>query len=118
MTTSITVIGIYAGLCVSDLAAATDWYTRFMGRAPDDRPLPTMVQWRAGLQLWQKEGEMGPGVATVVVEDLSVERRRLQEAGITIGPESRGDFGAVAQVSDPDGNRIALAEPPAGFARS
>ena len=120
MTTPITVQGIYAGICVADFERGLDFYTSLMGRAPDDRPMPNMAQWRnmgaAGLQLWHDNDLAGKSRATIVVPDLARERNRIEAAGLTLGPTSTGDFGAVAQISDSESNLITLAEPPKGFA--
>lgn len=117
--TAITVQGVYTSAVVADLQASVEWYTRFMGRPADDHPLPDMVQWRnmggAGLQLWYDPKHAGHSVMTVVVPNLSVEKTRLAAAGLTLVNEASGDFGAIAQLFDPDGNRINLAEPPKGF---
>ena len=119
MTEAITVQGIYAGAIVADFAAGLVWYEKFMGRPADDQPFPGMAQWRnmggAGLQLWQDVDRAGKAIMTIVVPDLTREQTRLSQAGIEIGDISRGDYGAVAQLTDPQGNRIHLAEPPKGF---
>lgn len=116
MTEQIAVIGIYAGLCVSELDAARQWYTHLFGRGPDDLPLPNMVQWRnlgpGAVQLWQEPDKAGQSITTIVVPDLAAERARLAPLGLVPNPDVRGDFGAIAQLYDPDGNRIVLAEPP------
>jgi hypothetical protein len=36
---------IYPALLAADLAAAESWYTKLLGRGPDHRPMPTLVQW-------------------------------------------------------------------------
>src|SRR5690606_13366081 len=36
---------IYAALLTADLAAAEGWYTKLLGRGPDNRPMDTLVQW-------------------------------------------------------------------------
>jgi hypothetical protein len=35
----------------------------------------------------------------------------MQTRDLVLGPASGGDFAAVAQIADPDGNRITFAEP-------
>jgi hypothetical protein len=49
------ILGIFAVACVSDMERSVEWYARLIGRAPDDRPMEGLVQWRssngAGLQL-------------------------------------------------------------------
>jgi predicted enzyme related to lactoylglutathione lyase len=46
---------------------------------------------------------------------MDLARKRLAAASLQLEPDIRGDFGIVAQISDPDGNRLTLAEPPKGM---
>jgi len=119
---AITVQGIYASAVVTDFQAGLAWYTRFMGRPADDHPLPDMAQWRnmggAGLQIWHDPTRAGRAIITVVVPSLTIEKTRLEAAGLTLTNEAVGGFGGVAQLLDPEGNRINLVEPPKGFVNS
>ncbi len=119
MSDTITVQGIYACACVADFDTALRWYTTFMGREPDDRPMPGMAQWRnmgsAGLQLWEDADHAGHARMTIVAPDMDVEKQRLAVAGIALGEIISGDFGRIAQLFDPEGNMVTLAEPPKGF---
>ncbi|MFY3136320.1 VOC family protein [Achromobacter xylosoxidans] len=107
----------YASLLTGDLAAAEKWYTKLLGRRPDYRPMDTLVQWelsdRGGLMLSTSHEIAGKGVMFLYVEDIARERRRLQALGIVLGPDIEGDYSTLAQVSDPDGNLLTLATPPA-----
>ena len=107
---------LYPSLLVRDLAAAEDWYTKLLGRRPDRRPMDTLVHWElfdgGGLMLSPSEEIAGPGVAFFYVEDLEAERRRLGDLGIVLGEDIPGDYSTLAEVHDPDGNRIMLASPP------
>lgn len=108
-------IGFYAVMCVSDMARATDWYGRLLGREPDARPMDWLVQWwreGGGLQVWRDADRAGHSLTTIIVADMAAERARLQAVGLELSPDSAGDWGIIAQISDPDGNRITLAEPP------
>lgn len=117
--TPITIQGIYASAVVGDYAAGLNWYEKFMGRPADDQPFAGMAQWRnmgaAGLQLWEEPDGAGKSIITIVVPDLEIEHARLTAVGLPVGEIMRGDFGAVAQIFDLDGNRINLSEPPKGF---
>jgi predicted enzyme related to lactoylglutathione lyase len=114
------VMGIYAAACVSDMERSVDWYSRLMGREPDDRPMPTLVQWRnpgaGGVQLFLDAERAGRSLITIVTPLMDKARAGLEAAGVVLGPDVRGDWGIIAQVNDPDGNRITLAEPPKVFA--
>lgn len=108
-------IGLFAVSPVQDLAAALDWYARLFGRPADDRPIPDLGQWYLqgfGFQVMRDPQRAGGGMATLVVADIEAERTRLAAAGIEPGETVRGPFGAIAQLDDPEGNRLILAEPP------
>ncbi len=120
MSDKMTIQGIYACLAVADFERGVAFYTKLMGREPDDRPMDGMVQWRGAgaLQLWHEPENAGHNRTTIVVPVMAVERQRLEAAGISLGPDVVGDWGIVAQISDPDGNQVTLAEPPKGFVGS
>jgi catechol 2,3-dioxygenase-like lactoylglutathione lyase family enzyme len=107
---------MYSALLTSDLAAAEGWYTKLLGRGPDNRPMETLVQWelfdQAGLALSTDDEIAGNGVMFLYVDDVAAERRRLQALGIVLGDDIKGDYSTLAQVRDPDGNLLTLATPP------
>jgi catechol 2,3-dioxygenase-like lactoylglutathione lyase family enzyme len=106
----------YSVLFTSDFAAAETWYSKFLGRTPDYRPMDTMVQWelsrQGGLILTSDNLFTGKGDVFIVVDDVGNERRRLGKLGITLGDDMQGDYSILAQVRDPDGNLITLATAP------
>jgi catechol 2,3-dioxygenase-like lactoylglutathione lyase family enzyme len=103
-------------LLTADLVSAEGWYTKLLGRAPDNRPMDSLVQWeftdQGGLGLSTDEEIAGKGVMFLIVDDVAAERRRLQGLGITLGDDIEGDYSTLAQVRDPDGNRLTFATPP------
>jgi catechol 2,3-dioxygenase-like lactoylglutathione lyase family enzyme len=107
---------VYTALLTADLAAAEGWYTRLLGRGPDNRPMDTLVQWElfdhAGLALSNDDTIAGRGAAFLYVEDVAEERRRLRALGIDLGDDIEGDYSTLATVRDPDGNLLTLATPP------
>jgi catechol 2,3-dioxygenase-like lactoylglutathione lyase family enzyme len=107
---------IYPSLLVADLDAAERWYTKLLGRGPDHRPMPTLVQWelfdQGGLMLSTSEEIAGRGLMFLYVDVLAAERNRLQSLGIELGDDNEGDYSTLAQVRDPDGNLVTLASPP------
>ncbi|UCI22758.1 VOC family protein (plasmid) [Mesorhizobium sp. B2-1-8] len=108
--------GIYAALATASIASAEKFYTQLFGREPDDRPMNGLIQWRgvagANIQIFQDEENAGSGRLTVVVPEMSKARMALEQIGVTLEDELQGDYGRIAQIVDPDGNRITLAEPP------
>jgi catechol 2,3-dioxygenase-like lactoylglutathione lyase family enzyme len=107
---------IYSAVLTADLAAAERWYTKLLGRGPDNRPMETLVQWelvdQAGLMLSTSDEIAGRGVVFLYVDDVAAERRRLRALGIVLGDDIEGDYSTLAQVRDPDGNVLTLATPP------
>lgn len=106
----------YTALRVADLAAAEAWYTKLLGRKPDFRPMDSWVQWelsdQGGLALSTDDEISGTGVMFMIVEDMTAERRRLQNLGIELGADFPGDYSTLAQLRDPDGNLFTFATPP------
>jgi catechol 2,3-dioxygenase-like lactoylglutathione lyase family enzyme len=106
----------YTSLLTADLAKAEGWYTKLLGRGPDRRPMDTLLHWElfdhGGLMLSSSKEIAGVGVMFLYVEDLTAERRRLQDLGIVLGNDIKGDYSTLAQVRDADGNLITLATPP------
>ena len=73
----------YTFVLTDDLAVAEAWYTKLLGRGPDNRPMPTLVQWElfehCGLGL-SSDGEIaGKGAVFIIVDDLASERCRLHD---------------------------------------
>lgn len=110
---------LYATVCVSEIEHSVAWYTRLIGREPDDRPMDGLVQWRnlggAGLQLVLDAERAGSGMVTVITPDMTKTRKQLAAANIVLGPDLQGDYAIIAQLSDLDGNVITLTEPPFGL---
>ncbi|MBP6879307.1 MAG: VOC family protein [Phenylobacterium sp.] len=106
----------YTALFTRDLAKAEAWYTKLLGRGPDNRPMSTLVQWElsdhAGLALSTSTEIAGNGVMFLIVESVEAERQRLAGEGITLGADISGDYSTLAQLTDPDGNKFTLATPP------
>lgn len=109
-------IGVFAAVHVADLSRSEGFYTKLIGRAPDHRPAPFLVQWvnvaGAGVQLFLEPAKAGGGLMTLVTPDVEAAGKKLASAGLMLGEIQRGPFGAVAHIDDPDGNRVFLTEPP------
>lgn len=106
---------LFAVACISDMPRSVKWYADFIGREPDERPMEGLAQWResngCGLQLVLDVERAGASLITIVIPEMNRARQMLAAAQLELGPNIEGDFGVIAQISDPDGNRITLAEP-------
>jgi catechol 2,3-dioxygenase-like lactoylglutathione lyase family enzyme len=108
---------LFAGLPVSDLDAGIDWYTRFFGRPPDSR-VGDEVLWEsaehATLFIEPDAARAGAARITCAVAGLDALLERLVTQGIEHEPiETYSNGVRHVNVPDPDGNVIAVAEPPA-----
>jgi catechol 2,3-dioxygenase-like lactoylglutathione lyase family enzyme len=107
---------LFAGVPVSDLEASVDWYTRLLGRPPDNR-VGEEVLWEIDEHAWlfiePNVAQAGAGRITLAVAGLDALRERLAAEAIEHEPiETYSNGVRHVKVPDPDGNAIAFAEPP------
>jgi catechol 2,3-dioxygenase-like lactoylglutathione lyase family enzyme len=107
---------LFAGVPVSDLDVSIDWYTRFFGRPPDRR-VGEEILWEIEEHAWlfiePNAGQAGAGWITLAVAELDALLERLAAQRIEHEPiETYSNGVRHVKVPDPDGNAIALAEPP------
>jgi catechol 2,3-dioxygenase-like lactoylglutathione lyase family enzyme len=107
---------LIAGVPVSELGVAIDWYTRFFGRPPDMRAGEEIlwdIDEHATLFIEPDAARAGTGRITFVVSGLDALLERLDAHGIDQEPiETYSDGVRHVKVPDPDGNAIAFAELP------
>ena len=107
---------LIAGVPVTELDAAIDWYTRFFGRPPDLRAGQEIlwdVDEHATLFIEPDAARAGTGRITFGVSGLDALLERLAAQGIDHEPvETYSNGVRHAMVPDPDGNALAFAEPP------
>jgi catechol 2,3-dioxygenase-like lactoylglutathione lyase family enzyme len=98
---------VFAGIPVADYAAARPWYERFFGREPDMLPHETEAAWQLTDTAWvyvvEDAERAGSALVTILVDDLSAWTDEADDDSI---PGMRR-----AEIRDPDGNRIQLAQP-------
>ena len=116
MTDDSVITQLIAGVPVSDLDASLDWYTRFFGRPPDmraGREILWDVDEHATLFIEPDAARAGAGRVTLVAAGLDALLERLATEGVEHEPiETYSNGVRHVKVPDPDGNAIALAEPP------
>jgi predicted enzyme related to lactoylglutathione lyase len=107
---------LFAGVPVADFEAARAWYERLFGRPADVVPHETEVMWQAAEAGWvyvvRDPERAGHALLTLMVDDLDARLAGLSALGLGFGPPEPVGGGRKAQISDPDGNRISLAEVP------
>jgi catechol 2,3-dioxygenase-like lactoylglutathione lyase family enzyme len=96
---------VFAGLPVSDYAAAVEWYEQLLGRPPDMIPTDGEAMWHlregASLYVVVDAHRAGGGHAALAVASLGSL------------PSEPGPGGMpTAVLSDPDGNKLTVFEDP------
>ena len=107
----------FAGVAVSDFAAAYEWYARLFGRAADMFPLDDEAVWRltksGSVYIVGDVERAGNGLLTLASDDLGGLANRLQADGLAFRWVSGGSAPVRLMVDDDDGNRIAFFQDPA-----
>ena len=105
----------FAGLPVTDLAAAQAWYERLLGRAPSFFPNDAEAVWQLTGTAWiyvvVDADRAGRGLLTVLVDDLAALVAGMGERGVDAGEmETFAEVMRRVRLFDPDGNRLTFAE--------
>ena len=106
---------LFAGVPVSELGPAIDWWERFLGRPPDMTPNESERTWQLTDDGWiyvvEDRERAGNGLTTLIVDDLDARIGELNESGIETGNVERlNENTRTLMLADPDGNRIQLGE--------
>jgi catechol 2,3-dioxygenase-like lactoylglutathione lyase family enzyme len=103
-------VALFAGIPVSDFAAALPWYERLLG-SPAFFPHDTEAVWELAenryLFIVARPERAGGGIPTVMLDDLDGRVAEIAERGLE--PERHEDYGNGARKAiyrDPDGNEI------------
>jgi len=104
---------VLAVVPVSDLERASAWYEALFARPADNRPMPSLAEWRvtdAGwVQLTVDHDRAGNGLLNFAVDDLATTREELATRGVETGEIQPVNKGVeLSATSDPDGNAITL----------
>lgn len=96
---------------VRDLGEASEWYERLLGRAPDNRPMDTLVEWQVvpggWLQVFEDPKRAGNTSVNFAVDDLDAHITEIGSRGIECEPVQGASKGVrLSSVADPDGNRV------------
>ena len=104
---------VLAVVAVRDLEAADQWYETLFGRPADNRPMPSLVEWRVTdggwVQVYVDPDRAGRAQLNLAVEDLAGARDEIAGRGIEV-PDIQPVNKSVEllPLADPDGNAITL----------
>jgi len=106
---------LFAGIPVSDLDAAIEWYERLLGGPPDMTPNEIERAWKLTDESWvyvvTDPARAGKALVTVMVDDL--DERLAALAGRGIEPDEIQEISETvrkAVFTDPEGNQVGIAE--------
>lgn len=109
---------LFAGVAVSDLPRAIDWYERLLGDVESFDPNDTERVWtlaeHAHLYALLDPGRAGSSVVTLFVGDLDGFLAAAAGRGVTPESQATYDTGVrKALFADPDGNEVGVGGGPA-----
>lgn len=108
---------LFAGLAVSDFAAAHDWYQRLFGSPPNVVPKDDEALWHtsayASVYITADKARAGQGLLTMAVKNLAEEGTCLSRRGLTVVESAEPNGMRTLLLADPDGNTIKFFEDPA-----
>lgn len=104
-------IALFAGIYVSDLDAATDWYRRLFGAEPTFFPNDTEAVWELAehrsIYIEAKPERAGRSVVTLFVNELDERIDGIAKRGIEPAERETYDNGVSKVIyRDPDGNEV------------
>lgn len=108
-----TIQHVLAVVPVSDLQTGNDWYQALFGRAADNNPMPTLVEWQVvpggWVQVFIDPERAGSGLLNFAVDDLDTHAAELRGRGLNPGEFADAAKGVrLSTLTDPDGNTIRL----------
>jgi glyoxylase I family protein len=104
---------VLAVLPVTDVERSRRWYEMLFGRAPDNNPMPNLVEWQVvpggWVQVFEDDQHAGSTVVNFAVQDLDTHLGRLKLRGLEPGEVVEANKGVrLSTLADPDGNKIWL----------
>jgi predicted enzyme related to lactoylglutathione lyase len=110
-------VQLFAGIPVSDLNAAVDWYSRLLGRDVSFRPDDTEAVWELddNVFVYVKAGRsvVGGALVALTADDLDAFLANAAARGITAAAiEDYGEGTRKALIFDPDGNELGIISVP------
>jgi len=108
---------LFAGIPVTDRDAAAGWYEPFVARPADLIPNEDEAAWQLTPSSWiyvfADQRRAGSAIHTLLVDDLDAFLAELAARGIaTDAVETLRTSVRVSAVTDPNGNRLKVGQPP------
>jgi catechol 2,3-dioxygenase-like lactoylglutathione lyase family enzyme len=108
---------VFAGVAVTDFAAAYEWYVRLLGRGADMFPHERESVWRltptGSMYVVEDRERAGSSLVTLALDDLDACERRLRDGEFSFSEETDGGAPRRLVVRDHDGNTLTFFQAPA-----
>lgn len=111
-------LDLFAGIPVSEFAAAKQRYEQVLGREPSFMPHATEAVWELAPARWvfvvEEPERAGGALHTILVDDLEAKVAEIAARGVE--PDERVTYGNGARKAiyrDADGNELSFGEAPA-----
>ena len=106
-------LDLFAGIPVTDYAAALAWYEQFFGGPPSFLPADTEAVWEVAehryIYIVQEPGRAGNALVLAFVDDLDDRVAKIARRGIEPAEHETYDSGASKVIyRDADGNEISF----------
>jgi glyoxylase I family protein len=107
----VTIEHLLAVVPVTDIDTSREWYERLLGRAPDNRPMDRLVEWRVTdtgwLQVTRDPDRAGTALLNFAVDDLATHLAGLRSRDLVPGTVEDVNKGVqLSAITDPDGNTL------------
>lgn len=104
---------VLAVVPATDVERSRRWYEKLFGRAADNNPMPTLVEWQVvpggWVQVFADDQHAGSTTVNFAVQDLDDHIDGLQQRGLEPGEVVDADKGVrLSVLTDPDGNKVWL----------
>jgi catechol 2,3-dioxygenase-like lactoylglutathione lyase family enzyme len=104
-------VELFAGIPVSDFAAARPWYERLLGTEPTMLPHDTEAVWQlvegGSIYIVEDAARAGHAIHTLFVDDLDARESEIASRGITPADREQYANGVRKLIyRDADGNEI------------
>jgi glyoxylase I family protein len=104
---------VLAAVPVTDLDSSRRWYESLFGRAADNHPMSTLVEWQVvpggWVQVFTDRRRAGSTAVNFAVQDLDAHVDELKQRGLEPGEIVDANKGVrLSALTDPDGNTVTL----------
>jgi glyoxylase I family protein len=104
---------VLAVVPATDVERSRPWYEALFGRAADNNPMSTLIEWQVvpggWVQVFADQRRAGSTAVNFAVQDLDAHVDDLKQRGLEPGEIVDANKGVrLSALTDPDGNTITL----------